>query len=105
MDNPQQNGRVEHKRRHILNVTRALRFQAHLPSQFWGKCVLTADCLINRTPSKLLKGKTPYEVLFGVKPSYDHIKVFRSYRPKSKDKFPPRSRKHIFVGYPYGKKG
>ncbi|GJS67266.1 putative reverse transcriptase domain-containing protein [Tanacetum coccineum] len=49
---PQQNGRVERKHRHILNVARALRFQNH-------------------------KG----------------------------DKFASRSRKCIFVGYPYGKKG
>ena len=54
---PQQNGRVECKDRNILNVARALRFQADLPIQFWGECVLTASHLINRTSAKLLKGK------------------------------------------------
>ena len=52
-----------------------LRFQAHLPLEFWGECPLTTACLINRTLSKLLQGKTPYEVLFAVKPSCEHIKV------------------------------
>jgi len=73
---PQKNRRVECKHRHILNVARTLRFQACLRISFWGECVLTAAYLINRTPSKLLKGKTPHEVLFGCKPSYDEVRVF-----------------------------
>jgi len=95
-DTPQQNGRVERKYRHILNVARALRFRVHLPIDFWGKSVLTTAYLINRTPSKLLDGKTPYEVLFNAHLSYDHIKMFECLcyihiKPRSKDKFAPRS--------------
>ena len=73
VDTLQQNGRVERKNCHILKVAQALRFQANLPICFWGECVLTATYLINRTPTKLLKGKLPYEILFKCKPSSNEL--------------------------------
>jgi len=110
VDTPQQNGSVERKYRHILNVARALRFQTNLPIQFWGECVVIAAYLINRTPSKLLKGRSPYEILFHGKPSYSDIRFFSTLcfarsNPTVKDKFASRSKRCIFLGYPFGKKG
>ena len=108
VDTSQQNGRVTRKHRHILNVVRALRFQANLPLSFWGECVFTATHLINRTPNRILDGKTPHEVLFGHPPTYDHIKVFGSLcfpKIQPKDKFLSRNRRCVFVGYPFGLKG
>ncbi|KAL6322939.1 hypothetical protein AAG906_022777 [Vitis piasezkii] len=107
---PQQNGRVERKHKHILNVGRALRFQANLPIYFWGESVLAAAHLINRTPSPLLHNKTPFEILFGTPPSYAAIHTFGclsfAHDKKSKgDKFASRNRKCVSLGYPFGKKG
>ena len=110
VDTPQQNGRVERKHRHILEVVRALRFQAHLPLKFWGECVLTAVHLINLMPTPTLKGKSPYEVLFKRKPNYNHLKVFGSLcyahnHDKHRDKFSTRAHRCIFLGYSHGQKG
>jgi len=91
-------------------VARALRFQGNLPIHFWGECVLTTAYLINRTPSRLLKGRSPYEILFSCKPSYNEIRVFGTlcsaqHNPRVKDKFASRSKKCVFLEYPFGKKG
>ena len=75
---PQQNGRVERKHSHILNIARALRFQGHFPISFWDECILAVGYLINRTTSALLNGKTSYEVLYGTLPQYDHLQVLGS---------------------------
>lgn len=106
----QQNGRVERKHRHILNVSRSSLFHGNLPIKFWGEAIITAAYLINRTPSAVLHHRSPYEVLYNTKPSYFQLRVLGSlcfvhHRARDKNKFGKRSRRCLFVGYPYAQKG
>ncbi|KAI3736523.1 hypothetical protein L2E82_26344 [Cichorium intybus] len=107
---PQQNGVVERKHRHLLEVARALRFEAMLPIKFWGECVLTAAYIINRLPSKVIGFRTPFEILFKQKPDYESMRVFgcRAYSRNTEtkgDKFEMKGRPGAFIGYPYAQKG
>jgi hypothetical protein len=64
VETPQQNGRVERKLQHILNVGRSLLFQSKLPPSFWSYAILHAVFLINRFPTPLLNNQSPYFILY-----------------------------------------
>ncbi|KAJ0703042.1 putative RNA-directed DNA polymerase [Helianthus annuus] len=106
---PQQNGVAERKHRHLLNIARALMFQGGLPLRFWSDCVLTVVYLINRLPSSVLVGKSPYELMFGFEPSLSHLRSFGclcfSTVLNESDKFAYHADKCVLIGYSNVKKG
>nr|XP_009799322.1 PREDICTED: uncharacterized protein LOC104245419 [Nicotiana sylvestris]XP_016488385.1 PREDICTED: uncharacterized protein LOC107808383 [Nicotiana tabacum] len=105
----QQNGVAERRHRYILEVARALRFQASVPLRFWGECVNTVVYIINRLPSTILHKKSPFEIIFGHSPSLQHMRVFGCLgyvaTVRRPDKFAPRAYPTVFLGYSTTQKG
>ncbi|XP_026416018.1 uncharacterized protein LOC113311392 [Papaver somniferum] len=106
----QQNGVAERKLRHILETTRALLIQMHVPKKLWSHGSLTATYLINRLPSRVLEFKYPLEVLKHHQPGISHLRVFGCVcyvhlQEKHRDKLDSRETKCVFFGYSYTKKG
>jgi len=76
VETPEQNGIVERKHQHILNVTRALLFQSKLLAIFWCFVVQHVVFLINCIPTPLLNNVTPYEKLHKKLCDISSIRVF-----------------------------
>lgn len=101
---------VERKHQHILSVARALRFQACLPLEFWGHCVLHAIFIINRLPSPVIDMSSPYHRLYGKTPDLTNLRVlgclcYASNLSPSRHKMAPRGKKCVFIGIPAHTKG
>jgi transposase InsO family protein len=58
---PQQNGVVERRNQTVVGMARALLKQREMPAVFWGEAVLMAVYSLNRSPTKALDSRTPYE--------------------------------------------
>lgn len=87
-----------------------MRFDANLGMDYWGEAMNTAAYIKNRTVSKVLDNKSPYELWTGSKPNVSHLKMFGcgaiAHVPVEKRRtFEAKSREHIFVGYCDEKKG
>lgn len=59
VETPQQNGIVEKKYKHIVDVAGALHTQFGLTLHFLNDCILRVVSLINRDPTPLLDNKIP----------------------------------------------
>jgi len=101
---PQQNGLTKRKHCHIADMGRTLLHTAHMPHNLWVEAFCTAVSLINRLPTPILQGTSPYKLLFGVSPDYTFLRVFGCIcYPYLGDyvtnKLQPRSLQCVFVGY------
>ena len=63
VDTPQQNGVVERKNRHLLDIATFMLFSTNVPKIYWGHAILTAYYFINRLHAHVLGKKSPLKVL------------------------------------------
>ncbi|CAO2038735.1 unnamed protein product [Urochloa humidicola] len=80
-----------------------------MPAAFWGEAVSTAVFILNRSPTKALKGATPFEAWHGRKPDVSFLRTFgcvahvKVTKPGA-SKLDDRSTPMVFLGYEQGSK-
>jgi len=97
----QQNGKAERILRNLNDCMRMLLIHSAAPTSFWAEALATATFLINRRPCRATGPTTPFELLFGVPPSYTDLRIFGSLcypnlTSTAQNKLSPRSTAWIF---------
>jgi hypothetical protein len=102
---PQQNGVSERKNKTLVGVVLAMFLHSNLLKSYWGETLNTTNDLQNKSPTKTLNNKTPFEIWYGIlKPTLTNLKVF-GYKvftlipTKNKQKLDPHLIECIFLGY------
>jgi len=100
----EQQGKVERKHRHIVETALSIMAHSSTPSKFWHFAFETAVYLINRLPTPINNGKSPFELIFHSTLDYLFLKTFGCLcfpylRPYNKHKVTYRSQPCIFLGY------
>ncbi|KAL0426868.1 UNVERIFIED_CONTAM: Retrovirus-related Pol polyprotein from transposon TNT 1-94 [Sesamum latifolium] len=107
---PQQNGLAERKNRTIVEMARSMLKGKGVPNLYWAEAVHTAVYILNWSPTKAVRNKTPFEAWYKKKPVVDHFKIFGciAYAPipsQKREKFDDKGQKLVFVGYSDESKG
>ena len=107
---PQQNGVVERRNRTVVAMARSILTGTQLPLKLWGEAVRHSVYVLNRLPTKILRGRTPYEAWTGKKPNLSFLKVFgclafMKVPSVHTTKLDNRSKKVVYIGKEPGTKG
>uniref|UniRef100_A0AAV1TTT9 Integrase catalytic domain-containing protein n=1 Tax=Peronospora matthiolae TaxID=2874970 RepID=A0AAV1TTT9_9STRA len=100
----QTNRTAERAIRTIVTIGRSMLHHAKLDKCFWAEAAMTAIYVKNRLPSPKVVHKTPFEIVYNLKPSVKHMRTFgcQTYILTPKEnrlKWDPKARAGIFVGY------
>jgi transposase InsO family protein len=101
-DTPELNGIAERLNRTLGEKVRALLHMAALPPNMWGEALRHSTWLKNRTSTRALGGKTPWQVLYGTPPNLSRLKRFGEavwVHDPSGSKLDPRAREGRWIGF------
>jgi transposase InsO family protein len=73
---PQQNGVVERKNKHIVEITCAMLNEKNLPNYFWVEAIATTVYIMYQTPTTSIHGMTLEEKFTCKKLVVSYLKVF-----------------------------
>ena len=101
---PEQNGVAERANRTLIESVRSMLIGTNLPQSFWAEALSTAVYLKNRSPTKIIKHKTPHEALFSSKPKVNHLRVFgcvcyAHIAKEERSKLDSKATKCVLLGY------
>ena len=87
----------------IMGLVRSMLKEKNLPVELWGEAVSTCVYVLNRSSTKRIKGKTPYEKWNGIKLNVSHLKVSESVvfvkTAERLSKLEDRRKCMVFMGY------
>ena len=75
-DTPEHNGVAERLNRTLVERVRALIHASGMPKSLWGEAIMHATWVKNRTSTRRLGKKTPYEMLYQKKPNLENVPVW-----------------------------
>ena len=101
---PQQIGVAERKNRTLVECAQSMLKRKGLSNSFWAESINTTAYLKNRSPTKYLEHKTPFEAFYGFKPKISHLRIFgckafAHILNEDRRKLDAKAIKCIFIGY------
>ena len=100
---------AERKNRTIAKMAQSMLKGKGLPNKFWVDAINSTIYILNRSPTKVVRNKTPFEAWNKRKPVVNHLKVFwciaYALVSHERDKFDEKGEKLIFIGCSNESKG
>jgi transposase InsO family protein len=101
---PQQNKVAKRKNKTLVECARSMMKGKNLSNSFWVEAISTVVYLKNRSPTRCLDHKTPFEALYDSKPAVNNLRIFGckdfAHIPKENmKKLDAKAIKCIFIRY------